>query len=113
MGKTKEIYCCVPGCLSKGIKGFYHLPSNGYFRSQWLKRSKTMHIQTVKELKNSRICYKHFEKKDFEASFDQSNDTRTRLRKTAVPSQCLPGPLTLKFEHNYASVCKLFENNYL
>lgn len=80
------------------------MPTEENIRLQWMVRTKTLHLED-REIKNSRVCSIHFEERDYAHSPGVAK--RNCLRKTAVPSQCLPAPLDMKFEHNYANVISL------
>lgn len=68
-----------------------------------MNATKTTHLRD--EETNAKICRNHFKESDLTTD----GNGRKLLDPKAVPSLCLPGPLTLEWEHNYASVCKILK----
>lgn len=94
------IYCFVPLCTTTGTSGLHRYPVDPERRKEWMEKTKTCHL--LPDEKNAKVCRKHFEETDLITDMDG----KKRLVPHAVPSLFLPGPLTLSWEHNYATVCK-------
>ncbi|CAM4568707.1 unnamed protein product [Leuciscus chuanchicus] len=84
--------CFVPGCTAKTRKGqavsFHHLPVKHLERGkQWLraiKHPKFGEDTDLENLKNQRVCSRHFKQEDYEPNV--LGMKRTTLKDTAIPS---------------------------
>lgn len=94
------VYCFVPLCTTTGTSGLHRYPVDQERRQQWMDKTKTCHLRP--DEKNAKVCRKHFKESDLMTD----SAGKKLLAPDAIPSMCLPGPLTLKWEHNYTLVCK-------
>lgn len=101
--------CCVLGCSYEGGKGLHSFPSDQAVAVKWIELSQVKKPDKLIELLNHKklshsyyqICQKHFKPTDYVCN---GNGDR-RLKKGALPSQCVPNSLlSIEREHDYAPV---------
>lgn len=94
------VRCCVPGCAAGGTKMFHAYPTNKEIRRQWIKRTRTFHLDQKELDEYAKVCRYHFRETDFKVN----PRGQQGLKDNTIPSLRLPPLITTQTEHNYSSV---------
>ena len=89
-----KLECCVPGCNFKASKGFHNFPKDIKRRSAWVRKTKTFHLNERAMDSYAKKCLKHFRDMDYDYI-----GNKKRLKRSAMPSVCLPDSLTFSDEN--------------